>query len=74
MTMVSERLKRRWRELDVGYIGGAEDMTDDELIQTAAKLNQWARDRLDAGRPLLPANVCTKCFRPHQEHTEACTP
>ena len=74
MTMVSERLKRRFCELGVGYIGGAENMTDAELTQAAAKLHQWARNRLDAGRPLLPANVCTKCFRPRDEHVVACTP
>lgn len=72
MTMTSERLKRRFRELGVGYIGGAENMTDEELIQAAAKLNKWARDRLDEGRPLLPANVCTGCFRPREEHAEGC--
>lgn len=40
--LVSERLKRRFRELGVAYIGGAEEMTDTELNEAAAKLHEWA--------------------------------
>ncbi|HEY4940346.1 MAG TPA: hypothetical protein VII56_02875 [Rhizomicrobium sp.] len=69
---VSERLKRRFEELGVAYIGGAEKMTDEELNLAAAKLHQWRDDRLAAGAPLFPPNVCTKCFLPHAAGEVAC--
>jgi len=70
--MVSERLRRRFRELGVAYIGDAEDMTDEELTAAATSLHQWVRDRLDEGVPLLPPNVCIRCFGPHRGNEEAC--
>lgn len=72
--MVSERLARRFRELGVAYIGGAEEMTDEELNDAAAKLHEWADRRLAEGAPLYPPNVCVKCRRPREEHEEGCVP
>ncbi len=72
--LVSERLKRRFRELGVAYIGGAEEMTDTELNEAAAKLHEWADRRLVEGAPLYPPNVCVKCLHPHLplEHGGGC--
>lgn len=72
--LVSERLKRRFRELGVAYIGGAEEMSDDELSGAAANLHEWADRRLVEGAPLYPPNVCVKCLRPHLplEHGAGC--
>jgi hypothetical protein len=74
MLMPSERLMRRFRELDVAFISGAEDMTDEELNEAAAKLHEWADRRLAEGAHLYPPNVCVKCLYPHQEGEEACMP
>lgn len=72
---VSARLWKRFEELGVGYIGGAEDMTDEELTLEATKLLQWRDQRLVEGAPLYPANVCVKCLHPHLplEHKTGCT-
>lgn len=71
---VSARLKQRFLDLGVAYIGGAEEMTDDELNEAAAKLHRWADERLVAGAPLYPPSECVKCLRPHLplEHGAAC--
>jgi hypothetical protein len=74
MGLISERLRHRFRELGVAYIDGAEQMTEEELNLAAAKLHQWRDDRLAAGAPLLPPNVCTKCFLPHPADEVACRP
>lgn len=73
---VSARLKKRFRELGVAYIGGAEEMTDEELNLAAAKLHEWRDKRLVEGGPLYPPNVCVKCLHPHLplEHGAACKP
>lgn len=63
--MVSDRLAKRFRELGVTYIGGADNMTDEELNEAAAKLHQWADQRLIEGAPLYPPNVCVKCLHHH---------
>ena len=63
--MVSERIQERFRALGVAYIGDAENMTDEELNEAAAKLHQWADQRLVEGAPLYPANVCVRCLHPH---------
>lgn len=73
---VSARLKERFRELGVAYIGGADDMTDEELNLAAAKLHEWRDKRLVEGAPLYPPNVCVKCLHPHlpMEHAAECRP
>jgi len=70
----SNRLKRRFRELGVAYIGGAENMTDGELNEAAANLHEWRDKCLVEGLPLYPANVCVKCLHPHLplEHGAGC--
>ena len=72
---VSRPLTDCFRDLGVGYIGGADRMSDKELILEAAKLLQWRDQRLIEGAPLYPANVCVKCLHPHlaMEHLVECT-
>ena len=70
----SERFKKRFRELGVGYIEGAETMSNGELNEAAANLLAWRDRRLVEGAPLYPSNVCVKCLHSHLplEHGAGC--
>lgn len=71
---VSVYLRARFQEIGVGYIGGAEKMSDEELKEAAASLHEWADRRLVEGAPLYPPNVCVRCLHPHLplEHGAGC--
>ena len=62
---LEKRLRRRFEELGVCGISGAEFMTEEELVAEASKLLQWRDDCLAAGELLFPPNVCIRCFSPH---------
>lgn len=56
------------------YIQNATDLTPEELDQAIAKLWQSRAKDLDAGKPILPPNVCRVCARHIPGHLVECEP